>query len=319
MKLGALGMGALLVLVGCARGCEDDSSGGGGNGAGGSQAKRVVTEDGYEVVLADPSGRIDPPTKNQPTKQQRDRLIRTPTSPDPEGGQYTLEEAVEGLGTDGTLIAEINTDLGTIFCDLYGDKTPNTVANFVGLARGRRPWWDARAGAWVTRPMYSGTTFHRVIPGYMIQGGDYLGDGSGTIGYTIPDEVRPELIHDRAGLLCMAREEANENGGQFFITDGAAAQLDGSYTIFGRCHPPEVVQRIARVPQAGPPDNRPLTPVVIERILIRRQRGGAAQAKRSPPVLPEGFDPEHPERGASPGPSEIRNRRQRGGGETETP
>jgi peptidyl-prolyl cis-trans isomerase A (cyclophilin A) len=145
----------------------------------------------------------------------------------------------------------------------------------------------------------------------MIQGGDYLGDGSGTVGYTIEDEIHETLtLHDRAGQLCMAPPAANENGAQFFITDGPAPHLDGSYTIFGQCRPEEIVTNIARVPQGGAPDNAPLTDVVIERVLIRRVEGGAAAARRSPPQLPEGFDPEVPARGASPGPIELRQRRE---------
>jgi peptidyl-prolyl cis-trans isomerase A (cyclophilin A) len=210
---------------------------------------------------------------------------------------------------DGQLVAEINTDLGTIFCDLHADRVPNTVANFIGLARGRRAWWDARAGQWVNRPAYRDTKFHRVIPGYMIQGGDYLGDGTGKVGYTIPDETHPTLTsHDRAGQLCMANTAPNENGAQFFITDGPAPRLDGSYTIFGQCRPEDVVTRIARVPQNADEENRPLTDVVIERILIRRVDGGAAVATRSPPNLPEGFDPAVPARGASEGPNALEQR-----------
>ena len=189
-------------------------------------------------------------------------------------------------------------------CDLYADKTPKTVANFIGLARGIRPWWDARAGAWVTRGMYRDTIFHRVIPGYMIQGGDYLGDGSGTVGYSLPDEMRPDLRHDRAGLLCMANTEPNKNGGQFFLLDGAAPQLDtmNTYTVFGRCLQPDVVSRIARVPQDGTDANRPLTPVVISRVVVRRIVGGASAAVPIRPHAPEG---QQAPTGASPPPGSL--------------
>ena len=113
----------------------------------------------------------------------------------------------------------------------------NTVANFIGLARGLRPWWDARAGEWVRRPYYTGLIFHRVIPGYMVQSGDYLADGTGTVGYTIDDEGDDTGTHDRAGQLAMANADGEDTAGaQFFITDGPAPELDDDgYTVFGQC------------------------------------------------------------------------------------
>jgi peptidyl-prolyl cis-trans isomerase A (cyclophilin A) len=108
----------------------------------------------------------------------------------------------------------------------------------------------------------------------MIQGGDWAGDGSGGVYYMIPDEVQ-SMKHDRGGLLCMANRGPNTNEAQFFITEAAASHLDSSYTIFGACTPTDLVNRIARVPQSGPPNNRPLTPVVIEKVTIQR---GAAKA-----------------------------------------
>lgn len=273
------------------------------------------TADGYDIIYANPPGKRGPQASRPgeaAAARVRENLVRVPTSPDPEAGTFTLEESVVGLGTDGTLVAEIGTELGTLLCDLYADKTPNTVANFVGLARGLRPWWDARSGTWETRPYFRDTTFHRVIPGYMIQGGDYLGDGSGEVGYLLPDEPHASLAHDRAGLLCMANRGPNTNGAQFFITDAPAPQLDATdpgaprnaYTVFGHCIPEDVVARIARVPQA-PPNNRPINPVAITRVIIRRVRGGAAQTHVTIPALPpeqQGNQPTHP-RGASPDPS----------------
>lgn len=268
---------------------------------------RGKTPDGYDVVFAG-NHRQGPQASTQGEAQRASdaaHLVRHPTSPDPLNGQFSLEQAVQGLPVDGSLVAEIRTDLGTLMCDLYADRTPNTVANFIGLARGKRPWWDARAGAWVTKPIYDETTFHRVIPGFMIQGGDYLGDGSGDPGYVIADELVPTLHHDKAGQLCMANRGPNTNGAQFFITDAAAPHLDAmnSYTIFGQCEPAEMVNHIARVPQAGSPTNRPLTPVHIHRVVIRRVSGGAAHARPLTPVLPEGQKVEP--RGASPGPTEL--------------
>ena len=203
------------------------------------------------------------------------RVAQPPTTPDPHHGKLPLAEALRGVKGRGQLVARISTTLGDLYCDLYEDKAPNTVANFVGLARGVRKLWDETAQAWTTRRYYDGTTFHRVIPGFMIQGGDFKGDGSGRLWFSIPDELHPSLKHDRSGLLCMANRGPNTNEAQFFITEGAAPHLDGSYTIFGQCEPTELVYRIARVPQAGPPSNRPLTPIVISRVDVMRIQGGA--------------------------------------------
>jgi peptidyl-prolyl cis-trans isomerase A (cyclophilin A) len=230
------------------------------------------TVDGYRVIRAkDKDGNVTSISVKPPSGWE---IMPAPTEPDPQGGKFTLAEAEKGLAKKGTLAAHIKTNMGSFYCDLFADKTPNTVANFVGLARGLRRFWDADKVAWVVRPYYDGTTFHRVIPEFMIQGGDYTGTGRGSIGYTIPDELDPSLHHDRPGQLCMANRGPNTNEAQFFITEGAAPHLEGSYTIFGQCEPPTLVQRIARVPQG--PENRPLTPVVIEHVEIKKVVGGAA-------------------------------------------
>jgi len=304
-----LTVSSLLLLSGC-EGCD------GGADAEGSEAPRSVVEgqeerltvDGYEVVGLNNTTRVEA-SSNESARAERERsqLVLEPTSPDPHAGSFTLQEAVDGMPEEGKLVAEIRTDLGTIFCDLFADRVPNTVANFIGLARGKRAWWDARAGAWVTRPLYSGTKFHRVVPGYLIQGGDPLDDGTGAVGYTLEDEPHESLQHDRAGQLCMTDNGDNGRVSQFFITDGPARQLDSSsdYTIFGQCTPLQTIQNIARVPQRASAGNRPITDVEVTRILVRRQVGGAAEASPSPPTLPEGFDWDRPSSGASRGPSEA--------------
>lgn len=258
------------------------------------------TEDGERIIFAG-----GPPRAPERPAYDPARLIREPNTPDPENGDFTLDEAVAGMTTDGQLVAELGTDFGTLLCDLYADRTPRTVASFIGLVRGNRPWWDARAGQWVTRPYYRGLTFHRVIPGYIVQGGDYLGDGTGTVGFTVPHEPHETLRHDRAGMLALATMNGPDSGGaQIYITDGPAPQLDGTATIFGRCLPEDLIAQIARLPQSGSPDNRPLTPFHITRALIRRVPGGAAAATPTRPRLPPG-EPEVG-RGASPDPSDVR-------------
>lgn len=168
----------------------------------------------------------------------------------------------------GELVATIETSLGELTCRLFEEKAPQTVSNFVGLATGTREWKNPASGKWVNEPAYDGTTFHRIIRGFMIQGGDRKGDGTGEPGYVIPDEIWPGAKHDRPGLLCMANRGPNTNGAQFFITDAAVAHLDGNYTIFGECEPVDVVHRIASVPVRG---SAPEQPVVIEHVRIARR------------------------------------------------
>lgn len=230
--------------------------------------------DGYTIIKSKlKDGRETSVAVQAPPGMQ---VMRRP-EPDPHAGNFPLTEALKGLPAKGRLTATIHTSLGVIKCDLFEDKAPNTVANFVGLARGLRKYWDTRESAWVGRSYYDGTIFHRVIPGFMIQGGDYLGTGGGFTGFEIPDELHPTLKHDRAGLLCMANRGPNTNATQFFITDAPTPHLDNSYTIFGQCEPLDVVSQIARVPQSGP-NNRPLTPVVMQKVEISRSQGAAATA-----------------------------------------
>lgn len=187
---------------------------------------------------------------------------------DPLNGSFSLADATKDLEGSGPIVAKIDTSKGALHCKLFDDKAPTTVANFIGLATGKRPWKDPKTGEWVKRPAYDGTTFHRIIKGFMIQGGDPKGNGSGEPGYVIKDEIWAGAKHDKAGLLCMANRGPNTNGAQFFITDAAAPHLDGGYTIFGECAPVEVVHGIANVSVAG---ERPTQPVTISSVTIRRE------------------------------------------------
>jgi peptidyl-prolyl cis-trans isomerase A (cyclophilin A) len=183
-------------------------------------------------------------------------------------GNFTLEDATKGLAKKGKLTAELETDKGKLRCELYDDKAPKAVANFVGLARGLRPFKDSKTGEWVKRPGYDGTGFHRIIKGFMIQGGDPLGTGGGEPGYVFADEVWPGATHDRRGLMCMANRGPNTNGMQFFIMDGAAKHLDSSYTIFGFCSPDSVIEKIASAEVRG---DRAVNPTKITKVTIRRK------------------------------------------------
>ena len=194
---------------------------------------------------------------------------------DPAKGHFTLEEATKGLSGSGPLTAKIDTTLGAFTCELYDKQAPVTVANFVGLARGLRPWKDTKSGKWVKKPLYDGLIFHRVIPGFMIQGGDPLGTGTGNPGYRFEDEFSPELKFDKPGLLAMANPGPATNGSQFFITEGTPSYLNGKHTIFGLCDPLSLVTKITGV-ERGPRD-KPATDIVMKKVTI--SRGKAKKAK----------------------------------------
>ena len=164
------------------------------------------------------------------------------------------------------LRAIIDTDLGTLTCTLRPDKAPNGVANFVGLARGRRPWKDPKTTKWVKRKFYDGLTFHRVIPDFMAQGGDPLGTGYGGPGYKFADEIS-DLVHD-PGALAYANSGADTNGSQFYITDSAQHGLDGGYTVFGACEPVDVVVKLTHV--ATDAGDKPVTPLLMNKVTITR-------------------------------------------------
>lgn len=192
-----------------------------------------------------------------------------PPGTDPAQGRFTLEEAVKGLPKAGKLFAEIQTDAGKLKCELFEDKAPLTVANFVGLARGLRPFKDPKTREWVKRPAYDDGVFHRIIRGFMIQGGDPTGTGAGDGGYVFDDEVWPGATHDRRGLLCMANRGKNTNSMQFFIMDGPALHLNGGYTIFGQCGPDATIEKLAASEVHG---DRAANPPKIKKVTIKRSK-----------------------------------------------
>ncbi len=168
--------------------------------------------------------------------------------------------------------AVFETTMGTLRCKLFPKEAPKTVANFIGLADGTKDWKDPATGQ--TKhgvPLYSGTIFHRVIPDFMIQGGDPLGTGTGDPGYRFADEIVPSLTFDRPGRLAMANAGPGTNGSQFFITEVPTPHLNGHHTIFGQCDEAsvELVKKIARVPKG--PGDKPMTPVRINKIVIERK------------------------------------------------
>jgi peptidyl-prolyl cis-trans isomerase A (cyclophilin A) len=165
--------------------------------------------------------------------------------------------------------AVFDTSMGRVTCRLFDKQAPQTVANFVGLAEGTKDWTDPTTREKEhNRPLYDGTVFHRVIPGFMAQGGDPMGNGMGDPGYYIPDEVDPSLMFDVPGRLAMANSGPNTDGSQFFITEESYPTLNGHYTIFGQCDPSSVlvVKSITRVERDA--RDKPLTPVVLKKVTI---------------------------------------------------
>jgi cyclophilin family peptidyl-prolyl cis-trans isomerase len=169
-----------------------------------------------------------------------------------------------GIGANEQLEATLETSEGAVHCRLFHREAPVTVINFVALARGQQTWRDPAEGGDTQRALYDGTTFHRVIPDFMIQGGDPLGTGEGFPGYRFRDELHPDLHFDRPGRLAMANSGQDTNGSQFFITEVPVPHLDGLHTIFGQCDDLDVVKSIARVP-TGPGD-KPESDVTLESI-----------------------------------------------------
>ena len=169
----------------------------------------------------------------------------------------------------GPVYATLKTSMGDIVIQLFEDKAPKTVANFIGLASGTKEWTDPKTGEKVKRPLYNGTIFHRVIPGFMIQGGDPLGNGTGGPGYRFEDEFSPELRHNKAGILSMANAGPNTNGSQFFITHKETPFLDGKHSVFGEVvKGQDVVIAIGAVSRDF--RDRPIKDVVLKEVIITR-------------------------------------------------
>ena len=169
------------------------------------------------------------------------------------------------------LYATLNTSAGPIRLRLFPDHAPKTVRNFVGLADGTQEWTDPRTRSKQTKPLYDGTIFHRVIPGFMIQGGDPLGTGMGGPGYQFGDEIHPDLTFNRPYLLAMANAGPGTNGSQFFITVAPTPHLNGRHTIFGEvtdAASQQVVDAIANSPTAR--GDRPIKAIVISSVDIDR-------------------------------------------------
>ncbi len=175
----------------------------------------------------------------------------------------------------------MDTSKGRITCQFFQKQAPNAVANFIGLATGAKDWTDPDTKkVHHHKPMYDGTTFHRVIPGFMIQGGDPTGTGAGDPGFAFADEFDPNLNFDVPGRLAMANSGPDTNGSQFFVTEQAYESLNQHYTIFGQCDDAsvDVVKSITAVDRDG--NDKPLVPVKLQKVTI------VPEGKPLPP-LPE--------------------------------
>lgn len=205
----------------------------------------------------------------------------TPLPDAPSSSPGVAPTAVAPVPTGPTAV--FDTSMGRLTCKLFSKESPLAVDNFVALAEGTKDWTDPVTGKKMhNAKYYDGTTFHRVIPGFMIQGGDHKGDGTGDAGYYFDNENTPGLVFDVPGRLAMANAGPNTNGTQFFITELPQPDLDGKYTIFGQCdtHTALMVATIARVDRDR--RDKPLTPVTLDKLTIVRE----GQPMPAEPALP---------------------------------
>ncbi|MFN0248724.1 MAG: peptidylprolyl isomerase [Kofleriaceae bacterium] len=206
---------------------------------------------------------VMPPKEEVPPPPADPTAVRPPVAAD-------LPEYMKAIKGEGTLVATFDTTMGTIRCELFGDAAPMTVANFVGLATGQKPWLNPKTGnKEVGKPYFDGLVFHRVIKEFMIQGGDPLGVGRGGPGYKFGDEFGNGKTM-QVGTLAMANAGPSTNGSQFFITEVATDFLQDKHTIFGQCKEIDLVKQMARVPQDA--QNKPDTPIVMNKVTISKMK-----------------------------------------------
>lgn len=215
-----------------------------------------ASEAGPAASIVAPIGSRQPATGNRSRGCAPETAARIPTEPDPmtyaPRGVSSDEISLAALPPgDGPPVAAIETSEGVLRCTLDPRTAPRTVANFVGLATGRRPWWDPCRARWVYEPMFDGMTFHKSVAGFVAQTGCPIGDGTSGPGYVVPDEIGPRSLHDAAGVLSMANLGPDTAGSQFFVALGPAPALDRRHTTFGRCGPPEAIEALDRAAARG--------------------------------------------------------------------
>lgn len=194
-----------------------------------------------------------------------------------------LVPALRAAPSADGLYARFDTSLGTFWCQLEYTRAPRTVANFVSLAEGTRPWLDFNRATVSSRRFYDGLTFHRVVEGFVIQGGSPNGFGNDNPGYTFKDEFHPQLRHNAAGILSMANSGPNSNGSQFFVTLTNTPSLDDKHSVFGSVV--EGLEVVFAIGAVAVTNERPVTPVFMNSVTIER-RGAAAQAFDPAAVTP---------------------------------
>lgn len=220
-------------------------------------AKEVVPEAPIQETKPVETKRIDKTVKTEKKETVKETKKEAKTAP-------------VKIKKGKTVFATFETNKGTFKAKLFPDKAPKTVENFIALAEGKKKWTDPKSGTQVEKPLYSGTIFHRVIPKFMIQGGDPQGTGTGGPGYQFGDEFDPSLSFDKVGLLAMANAGPGTNGSQFFVTVEKTPWLNNHHTIFGEVISGyDVVETISKVP-ADPRSNKPNDDVVLKSIKIEQ-------------------------------------------------
>ncbi|HUW33246.1 MAG TPA: peptidylprolyl isomerase [Planctomycetota bacterium] len=254
------------LIAGCSKPQDQAKQGGPDPGeAEQTEAREPITQE-INTPPADtpPADALDAAVKHEPAAAAK----AEPTPGNAAPAEIPEIEAAE-LDAEPGLYAIMETSMGNITILLLENDAPKTVANFVGLATGAKPYVDARTGDETKGNFYDGLTFHRVIPGFMIQGGCPLGTGTGGPGYKFEDEFSDNVQFDGPGNLAMANSGPNTNGSQFFITVAARPELNGRYTIFGKVvDGQDVADAISKVKRdAG---NKPIEPVIIKRVKFQR-------------------------------------------------
>ncbi|ADW68437.1 peptidylprolyl isomerase [Granulicella tundricola] len=228
------------------------------------------------ALMAQTPAKPAEPLPDSPTPQAAQPASQLPDAPGAGQG------APAPSPTGPTVI--MDTNMGRLTCKFFDKQSPLATENFISLAEGKKDWTDPKTLKKIHGVrFYDGTTFHRVIPGFMIQGGDHAGDGTGDAGYFFDNETTPGLYFDVPGRLAMANAGPNTNGTQFFITELPQPDLDGKYTIFGQCdaHSVLIVATIARVDRNN--QDKPITPVLLNKVTIVKE-GQAIPAEPVPPA-----------------------------------
>jgi peptidyl-prolyl cis-trans isomerase A (cyclophilin A) len=250
------------LVVGCEhKSKKDDNAASPDKPMGSASGSTAGAAKPADEVKPEPVAKAPAAAPAAPTPPPGGDEVRPPTAAD-------LAEYTKDIAGSGPLMATFETSMGSFHCELFPDKAPMTVANFVGLATGKKAWTDPKSHQTVKgKPFFDGLIFHRVIPKFMIQGGDPLGAGVGGPGYQFGDEVNNGLTM-KPGTLAMANAGPGTNGSQFFITEIAPSWLNDKHTIFGQCKEVELVKQIASVPKG--PGDKPTQPVTITKITFSK-------------------------------------------------